>query len=100
MTIKVITYATHDSGFYKDLIKENPDIVTIGWNHKWLGYRHKLSELYKYIKNNLKDNDIVVICDAFDTKMLLPLKIIKNRFLRMNTKVLLSVYLCMKNTCF
>ena len=66
--IHYITYATHDEGTYKELInnKYNIKINNIGWNHKWINFKHRLKKIYKYILN-LPDNDIIVHFDGFDS---------------------------------
>ena len=66
--IHYITYATHDEGTYKELINNNYNIklITLGWNLKWICYKDKLKNIYKYILN-LPDNDIIVFLDGFDT---------------------------------
>ena len=67
--IHYITYATHDEGTYKELINNNYNIklITLGWNLKWISYKDKLINIYKYICQLSNDNDIIVYLDGFDT---------------------------------
>lgn len=90
--IQVVTYATHSQGMFEDLMNNSQDveIKVLGWGKKWTGYNDKLKECYNYI-NELPDDDIIVIIDGFDSKIIKPLDEIEKRFLEMNCKVLFSI---------
>lgn len=63
-----ITYATHDEGTYNKLInnKYNIKIKNIGFGHKWINFKQKFKNVYKYC-NKLDNNDIVIFLDGFDS---------------------------------
>ena len=69
--IQVVTYATHSQGMFEDLMNNSQgvEIKVLGWGKKWTGYNDKLKECYNYI-NELPDDDIIVIIDGFDSKIM------------------------------
>lgn len=71
-TLRIVTFATHSEGTFKDLKKDmndnKIDLHVIGWGEKWVNYMHKLKSVREYIsKFDLKD--VVIILDGFDTRM-------------------------------
>ena len=72
MRLRFITYATHaGGGFHKlmeDFASNALDIKVVGWGEPWKGYFGKLRALRQELVN-YKPNDIVVVLDAFDTRM-------------------------------
>lgn len=71
--LHVLTFATHSEGMYKDLVddvkrRNNLDLTVIGWGRKWIDYFDKLENVLSEIKE-LPSNDVVIIIDAFDTRM-------------------------------
>ena len=70
--IHVLTYATHNGGTFDKMMKDaencNMIITVLGWNEKWEGYFGKLLKLKSHIET-YKPNDIVVVIDAFDTRI-------------------------------
>ena len=86
-----VTYATHESGLFKNLInnKYNIKIDVLGFNTKWNGFYDKIRALSKYCKNK-PNNSIIVFLDGFDTKINKnPIGLI-NDFKKFNTNILVS----------
>lgn len=89
--MKIITYATHSEGLFDELInnKYNIPIIVLGYGDKWNGFMDKLKKVYNYIKK-LEDNEIIICIDGFDTYINQPENIIKERFLNLNSDIVLS----------
>ena len=89
--IKVITYATHSEGTFNDMLNNNFDmkIDVVGYGDKWKGFMHKIQTLYEYLEN-IKDDIIIVIIDGFDTEINGFIESLYEKFLKFNTKILLS----------
>ena len=70
--LHVLTFATHSEGMYEDLgddlKRNNLDLTVIGWGQKWIDYFNKLENVLSKIKE-LPSNDVVIIIDGFDTRM-------------------------------
>ena len=90
--IKIVTYATHSQGMFDELVnnKFGIKIDVVGWGEQWRGYKGKLEKIYEYI-NNLQGDDIIIVVDGFDSKIIKPLDEIEKRFLEMNCKILCSI---------
>ena len=91
MVVKLITYATHSYGTFKELVNNdlNIEVKVLGWGKKWNGFMDKIKGISVYI-DTLNDDDIVIFVDGFDSKIIKPLDIVEKRFKSMNCKVLLS----------
>ena len=89
--IHVITYATHSSGNFNNLInnKYGIKIKVLGWGEKWKGFKNKIMVIYNYIQN-LNDNDVVISLDGFDVWIKGDLKKVKKIFKNNKYKVLFS----------
>lgn len=73
--MKVITLATHDSG-YLTALKESCrkygyDLKVLGWGQKWEGFVMR-ANLYKEYLKELPPDEYVVCCDAYDVLALRP----------------------------
>ena len=68
MSIRYVTYATHEHGLYKRLINNEYGlkIEVLGWGTKWTGFMDKFKAVNAYIQD-LNDDDIVCFLDGFDT---------------------------------
>ena len=72
MTFHVLTYATHAGGTFNLMVddskKNGINLQVLGWGEKWTGFYGKLraieEQIYKF-----DDNDIVIVIDAFDTRI-------------------------------
>lgn len=89
--MKIITYATHSHGMFDDLVnnKFGIKIEVLGWGEKWNGFNDKIKKTHEYI-NNLSDDDIIIVVDGFDSKIIKSLDEIEKRFLEMKCQVLFS----------
>jgi len=67
--INIVTYATHNQGYFDALKKSCKDngnnLVVVGWNKKWKGFTDKFDGMMKYLEDQ-NDNDISIFVDAFD----------------------------------
>jgi hypothetical protein len=68
MSIRYVTYATHEHGLFKQLInnKYGLEIEVLGWGEKWTGFMDKFKAVQRRIKD-LPDDEIVCFLDGFDT---------------------------------
>lgn len=91
MAIHYATYATHDSGMFKELVNNpyNLDITVLGWGAKWNGYMDKIRAVSEYI-SKLPRDDIVCVLDGFDTFIQRDPKDVLRIFKRFNAKVVIS----------
>lgn len=66
--MKIVTYATHEQGKFKELInnKYNIKIDVVGWGVKWNGFRDKYIGILDYL-HTVDDDEIVIFLDGFDT---------------------------------
>lgn len=89
--MKIITYATHSEGLFDELINNEYKIpiIVLGYGEKWTGFMDKFKQTYNYIKN-LEDNEIIIFLDGFDSYINQPKNIIKERFLKLNSNIILS----------
>jgi hypothetical protein len=89
MGFKVITYATHAQGMFDELKSSYPDLVVLGWGEKWTGFANRSKAIIKYIEN-MNDDDIVIVVDGFDTKIIKSPEVAVERFISSRSKLLFS----------
>ena len=72
--LHILTFATHSEGTYDDLVEDvrnnGMELTVIGWGQKWKGYLNKLENVIEKLKD-LSSTDVVIVLDAFDTRMVL-----------------------------
>jgi len=72
--MKLITYATHNSGYFKALEKSAKingfDLHVLGFNNEWKGFTDKFFHTKKYLEKLNDKNEIVCFVDAFDVIVL------------------------------
>lgn len=87
----VLTYATHPSGHFQDLINNDfdYDVVVLGMNTKWNGFMDKIKGVLDYCKK-MTDHDIIIFIDGFDTIMIDHPKRAFELFKQMDCNVLVS----------
>ncbi len=89
----VYTYATHRDRYFDSLMhscdKVNIRPVVKGMGDKWKGFVVRHNELLRFMKT-LRDDDIVINIDGFDTIVLCPLNEIIQKFKSMDCKALFS----------
>ena len=65
-----MTVATHSERYFPTLKESakrfNIELIILGFNTKWTGFDNKISHVLNYIKN-LKNNELIVFMDAFDS---------------------------------
>ena len=91
MKVHYVTYATHSFGLFEEL-KNNKfkvPIKVLGWNTKWINFMDKIKGIEKYT-HELKDDDILVFLDGFDTIINKDPKNIKQLFLAFKSKIVVS----------
>lgn len=70
--LHVLTFVTHSEGTYDELLDDmdNNDVTLnkLGWGKKWINYIDKLENVKKKIRE-YSLNDVVIVIDAFDTRM-------------------------------
>ena len=71
--MKLITYATHNTGYLDSLkisAKNNHfDLKILGYGKEWIGFTQKLNDSKDYLKT-LDKNDLVCFVDGFDSIVL------------------------------
>ena len=92
--MKVVTVATHNDGYYnilKESCKRNKlNLVTLGFNQRWKGFTMRYELIKEYLKH-IKDNEIILIVDAFDVIILQNEEEIIKKFKKFNKKIVFSV---------
>jgi hypothetical protein len=85
----IITYATHNSGYF-NLLKNNKDIIVLGFGEKWTGFHNKVNGTVNFCKSK-KPDDIVCFLDGFDSIIISSDKNeIINKFKSFNKKLVFS----------
>ena len=92
--MKNITVATEKNvGYYRILVesckRNNIDLIVLGLGQEWKGFTMRFDLWMNYL-NTLKDNEIVMINDAYDVVILQNSNTILNKFLKFNKKIVLS----------
>ena len=89
--MRVVTYATHDFGKFQGIVN-NPfgvNVDVLGWGTKWTGFMDKIKAVHKYCLD-LRDDEIVVFIDGFDSTIMRNLDGLEDAFKSFNCGVLLS----------
>jgi hypothetical protein len=93
----LITYATHDSGYFKALKisaqRNGYELVILGYGDKWEGFTKRFLTMKDFIKevDATDENKICCFIDAFDIIMLGPSTELESKYKQMNTnKVVFS----------
>jgi hypothetical protein len=94
--LHLITVATHSERYFPVLNQQTKDkdieLVKLAYGQKYTGHYMKDLETIKYLnKPEVKDDDIVVFVDGFDTLLLSDKNEIINKFKEFNCKLLLSI---------
>ena len=87
--MKLVTYATHSEGSFEELLNSEYPIEVIGWGTKWNGFMDKFRGVQSYIET-LKDDEIVIFLDGFDSMINKDLSDLVNVFTTLDCKVLVS----------
>jgi len=92
--MKLVTVATHDSGYYQALYqsaKNNGfDLVTLGLGKPWNGFMMKIKEVLEYVKKLQKD-EVVSYVDAYDCLVLGTAQELKSKYDDLHTdKIIFS----------
>ena len=92
--LKNIVVATIENiGYYKILVesckRNNIDLVVLGKNKEWTGFTMRFALWLDYL-NNLNDNEIVMINDAYDVIIIENGSTIINRFLKLNKNIVVG----------
>lgn len=85
--MKIITYATHSDGSFEKLKKH--DITVLGFGEPWEGFIGKAKCIRKHL-DELPDDELVIVIDGFDTKIIKDVSVIPKLFEKFNCKVLFS----------
>ena len=68
--MKLITYSTHNSGYFDALkisAKNNGfELIVLGFNEEWKGFTQKFIDIKLYLNNIQDKNEIVCFVDGFD----------------------------------
>lgn len=95
MKIFAVTVATHDEGYYKDLVesckRNNIDLIVLGYGQKWQGFSFKFSLMKEFVDGLTNDDDIVIFLDGYDIISTQNISVIKKRFLEFNSPLVFSV---------
>ena len=75
MSVVVLTYGTHDQGYYKCLVEScrryGYALKTLGWGVEWRGYGQKLKAVLAEMRQ-MQPDQLVMFVDAFDVFMCRP----------------------------
>jgi hypothetical protein len=89
MTIYLVTYATHEKGYFPILKASCPEVIVLGMGEKWEGFYSKVHAVVEFCKTK-SDKDIVCFMDGFDCVCLSNAATIKNKFLEFDCDILFS----------
>lgn len=94
--LHLVTVATHSERYLPILDKQAEDksmeLVKLGIGKKYVGHFMKDLEMIDYLNSDkVKEEDIVVFADGFDTLLLAPREEIIKKFKSYNCKLLLSI---------
>ena len=90
--IHAVTYASHggrDDRFCRAVesaIRNDVDLIILGWGLKWLGLSQKLEAAHSYAKS-LPANDVILFTDAFDVLFADSGTSIHRKFLNLTTEL-------------
>ena len=87
--IYIVTYATHEEGYFSLLKKSCPDLIVLGMNTKWNGFYGRVKEIVNFCKT-VNENDIICHVDGFDSVVLCNKEKIKEKFLESKSNILFS----------
>ena len=91
MDLLVVSFANNknilSSNLEISLKKYNYNHIIIGEGLKWVNFMTKIQGCYEYIKNNVPDNYIVIICDAYDVYACDDAEVLLNKFLKFDKKI-------------
>ena len=84
ITMKLVTVATHQGGYFPYLIQScarmGAKLNVLGWGEKWQGFTWRYM-LMKHYLETLDDNEVVCFIDSFDVLLLRPLDELERFFL-------------------
>jgi len=89
MSIYIVTYATHEKGYFNILKESCPELIILGMGAEWKGFCEKQKNFVKFCKTK-KHNDIICAIDGFDCVVLSDSETIKNRFLEFDCEIVFS----------
>ena len=93
MKLKNITVATEKYGYYnimeESCKRHNIELITLGMGQKWEGFTMRFKLWLNYL-NELDDNEIVMINDAYDVIMLEDAEDIIKKFKSFDKKIIFS----------
>ena len=94
--LHLVTVATHSERYLPVLDKQAEDkdikLIKLGMGKKYAGHFMKDLEMIEYLKNpKIKDDDIIVFVDGFDSLLLTGRNEIIEKFKSFNCQLLLSV---------
>lgn len=92
--MKLITVATHESGYYKALQESAAangfELITLGLNEKWQGFMMKVTKVLEYAKQ-VPPQEIITYIDAYDCIVLGNPDELKSKYEALNTnKIIFS----------
>jgi hypothetical protein len=94
MKIFAATVATHNEGYYDDLIescrRNKIELIVLGYGKKWQGFAWKFSLMKDFVDNLKDDSDIVIFLDAYDIIATQDISVIKERFLEFGSPLVFS----------
>jgi hypothetical protein len=68
--MKLITYATHESGYLQALKESSSnngfELIILGFNTEWKGLNQKFNDIQTYLSGHSNQNEIVCFVDGFD----------------------------------
>ena len=70
--VHVVAYCTHRDGMYSllesDARRHGVELTVLGWGTKWVSFFAKLRAVHEFTRG-LDEDDLVVVIDAFDTRI-------------------------------
>lgn len=71
MRLRVVTYATHEQGMFRELTQNGfgVPVKVLGMGKPWRGFFDKMKAVQQYAKS-LDAQDVVIFLDGFDTRIM------------------------------
>lgn len=88
--VKILTVANKPKYYYPYLVdtvkKNNGELITLGTNEEWQGYKWKFEKIVSYLKTVNNDNEIICVVDGYDVICIRDLTNLKKDFLEIKKK--------------
>lgn len=94
MKLIVVSYANNHNklsdNLEQSLEKYGYEYKLVGEGEKWVNFMTKIKGCYRFIRDNLNDDYIVIVCDAYDVLACGDSEVIMNKFLKFEKRIVVG----------